>query len=382
MNDANCPPGLRIRDGNWHYRVKHQGREWAGNTGLVATKRNVSAALSVLAKAREAVRNGQTDRLSLEVRKFNEAAEEFLKWTEGEHKDHPNTARRLKISFASLKQFFENTPVHSITPNFVEKYKTWRRLECKVQDVTIRHDLHALSPFFGYAINANWARENPVKKVKIPSGEDAVRDHIVTADEEKAYFATALSHFELVDEAGKKTAHGPFQALHDVARIILDQGMRPEEVMSLRVEHISLAKGSVRVIDGKSRAARRTLILTPAVQSILAARSAGRLSGWVFVGKKPGTHLTKLNNSHDAVIAKIGAEFVMYEFRHTFATRFGEAVGDPIALAAILGHANLRTVMKYCHPRDSHTASAMERYLASLVKRAAELKSGTVGAPN
>jgi hypothetical protein len=78
MNDAICPPGLRIRDGNWHYRVKHQGREWAGNTGLVATKRNVSAALSVLAKAREAVRNGQADRLSLEVRKFDEAAEEFL----------------------------------------------------------------------------------------------------------------------------------------------------------------------------------------------------------------------------------------------------------------------------------------------------------------
>ena len=102
----------------------------------------------------------------------------------------------------------------------------------------------------------------------------------------------------------------------------------------------------------------------------------------MFEGKKPGTHLTKLNNSHDAVIAKIGAEFVMYEFRHTFATRFGEAVGDPIALAAILGHANLRTVMKYCHPRDSHTASAMERYIASLVKHAAESKSEAAGAIN
>ena len=256
MNDANCPPGLRIRDGNWHYRVKHQGREWAGSTGLVATKRNVSAALSVLAKARETVRNGQTDRLSLEVRKFDEAAEEFLKWTEGEHKDHPNTARRLKISFASLKQFFGNTPVHSITPNLVEKYKTWRRLECKVEDVTIRHDLHALSPFFGYAINANWARENPVKRVKIPSGENAVRDHVVTADEERAYFETARSRFELVDEAGKKTTHGPLQALHDVARIILDQGMRPEEVMSLRVEHINLAKASStsdrRQVEGRA----------------------------------------------------------------------------------------------------------------------------------
>jgi len=54
---------------------------------------------------------------------------------------------------------------------------------------------------------------------------------------------------------------------------------------------------------------------------------------------------------------------VLYEFRHTFATRFGEAVGDPIALATILGHANLRAVMKYCHPQTTHTAKAMEKFI-------------------
>jgi len=53
--------------------------------------------------------------------------------------------------------------VNSITPNSVEKYKTFRRTEDKVQEITIRHDLHALSPFFEYAKNANWCRENPVK---------------------------------------------------------------------------------------------------------------------------------------------------------------------------------------------------------------------------
>lgn len=90
------------------------------------------------------------------------------------------------------------------------------------------------------------------------------------------------------------------------------------------------------------------------------------------MGKKPGEHLTKQNNPHDAVLKKIGAEFVMYEFRHTFATRFGEAVGDPIALSAILGHANLKTVMKYCHPRESHTAKAMETYIGSLMSRPLE----------
>ena len=367
MKEKN-PPGLRERCGTWHYRLKFQGREWTGDTGLEATKRNVSAALAELAKARDAVLNGQADRLAVEVRKFGEAADEFLRWADGEHKDHPNTAARLRVSFASLKKYFGTAPVHSISPNAIEKYKTWRRLECKVKDITIRHDLHALSPFFDYAVNANWCRENPVKKVKIPSGEDAVRDHVVSTEEEKAYFATALTKFEIADadDPKKKSKHGPFPALHDVARIILDQGMRPDEVLNLRVEHVDFEKGALKVTDGKSRAARRTLLMTPAVKSILARRAATRAQGWIFEGKKSGEHLTKLNNAHDAVIKKIGAEFVLYEFRHTFATRFGEAVGDPIALATILGHANLKTVMRYCHPRESHTAKAMQTYIGSI----------------
>ncbi len=169
-----------------------------------------------------------------------------------------------------------------------------------------------------------------------------------------------------VNAKGKKRKHGPFPALCDVTRIILDQGMRPEEVMSLRVEHVDFEKGVLRLVDGKSRAAKRVLVMTPATKEILAKRVAGRGQGWVFEGKKAGTHLTKLNNAHDAVIGKIGAEFVMYEFRHTFATRFGEKVGDPIALAPILGHSSLRVVMKYCHPQASHTAKAMQTYIRTI----------------
>jgi len=125
-------------------------------------------------------------------------------------------------------------------------------------------------------------------------------------------------------------------------------------------------KGTLTVMDGKSKAARRVLVMTPAVKALLVVRANGRTHGWVFPGKNPAEHLTKLNNPHDAVLKKIGASFVMYEFRHPFATRFGEAFGDPIALSTILGHANLKTVMKYCHPRESHTAKAMQTYIGSL----------------
>ena len=48
MEQLKCPPGLRIQDGEWHYRFEHQGREWTGTTGLKATKRNVNDALTAL----------------------------------------------------------------------------------------------------------------------------------------------------------------------------------------------------------------------------------------------------------------------------------------------------------------------------------------------
>jgi len=58
----------------------------------------------------------------------------------------------------------------------------------------VRHDLHALSTFFGYAIKQHWARENPLRRVEIPSDADAVRIHIVSLSEEKLYFARAAKH--------------------------------------------------------------------------------------------------------------------------------------------------------------------------------------------
>jgi len=183
----------------------------------------------------------------------------------------------------------------------------------------------------------------------MPSGKDATRDHVITKAEEKAYFLTAMSKFELEKKGGKKSKHGPFPALHDVARIMLDQGMRPEEVMSLRVEHIDYEKGRLKIIDGKSNAARRVLTMSPEVKDVLLLRTLGRSNGWVFQGKRAGEHLTKLNNAHNAVVKKIGGSFVLYEFRHTFATRAAES-GMPLAsLASILGHADLRSITKYVH---------------------------------
>ena len=122
----------------------------------------------------------------------------------------------------------------------------------------------------------------------------------------------------------------------------------------------------VVVPGGKSRAAKRTLYLTQEVVAILSARLKTE-GPWLFPSERyPGNHITKLSNSHDRACREAGVSFVLYDLRHTFGTRQGtELKTDPFTLAAIMGHANLRTIMRYVHPDQAQQKQAMERYDAA-----------------
>jgi integrase len=365
---------LRQRDGNWHYRFWVDGREYTGNTDLVATERNRTAATRVEAKARELVTSGRAHELKLQVQPFSDAAREFLTWADGEYTSHPATAKRLHTSFVSLSAFFKNAPVSSILRGHVNDFKAWRRKEHSVREITIRHDLHALSKAFGYFIDHNWARDNPVRGVEIPSDKDAVRIHVLSTTEEVLYFQTAKR----------------FPALYDLGRLMLNQGCRPEEILELQVADIDLERSRLSIRAGKSRAARRQLRLSAESREICGRRVMAAGSRWMFEGKVPGTRLAKLNGRHTDILDALATckcshsrdkhkggkcpcgcvefveasrmAFVLYDFRHTFATRAAEA-GMPVAtLASILGHGDLRSVTKYVHRRQEAQDRAMEAF--------------------
>jgi integrase len=341
---------LRKRNGKWHWRFQVDHRIWSGSTNLRGTKQDRPAAQKMEAEAYEMVLRGQNPNHRLVVRPFSEAADDFLMWAVMEHKAHPNTARRLATSFVSLKALFGNMPVGAISEGDIEDFKTKRR-DNGIRDVTVRHYCHALSKFFQYAIKHRWAARNPVRSVKLPSDKDAVRIHVLTDAEEKKYFQFAAGD------------------LCDLARLMLNQGCRPDELLSLHQADVDLLNRKLHIRSGKTPAARRTLTLTQESTRILAKRLTG--GEWVFPSaKRPGLHITRLNNSHDAVLKKTGLSFVLYDLRHTFATRLAQAGIGLATLAAILGHDGLRIVERYVHPTQDHQDAAMLKYDAAQAEKA------------
>lgn len=100
---------------------------------------------------------------------------------------------------------FGKRPLSSVTLGDLEDYKSWRRTVHKVREITLRHDLHALSLLFQYGQKHNWCRSNPVREVKIPSDQDAVRINVLSRAQEEAYFA-AVESLRLKKAAAQRRA--------------------------------------------------------------------------------------------------------------------------------------------------------------------------------
>jgi len=350
---------VRVREGTWHYRFNLTGQERSGNTGLEGTPRNRKAAEDFARRKRDELRKSEIRGHKV----FNAAADEFLAWCiDVQYRSKRNTAQRIKTSLASAKEHFGPMSVSAMEDGggAIERYKTFRISEHGVRDVTLRHDLHALSLFFQYAMKMGWAQSNPVKQVTIPSDQDAIRIHVITPEEQAAYFERAIGVKDRADRTN----------LYDVATLMLNQGCRPEEIMASRKENFNKGERSLFIAGGKTRAARRTLELTDESYKILLARMEAP-GPWLFPSdRRPGEHITKLQSSHDKVCLDAGVSFVLYDFRHTFGTIQGSVLKeDPFTLAALMGHSNLRTIMRYVHPQQEEKLKAMQGYEVALQRR-------------
>ncbi|HEY4087152.1 MAG TPA: tyrosine-type recombinase/integrase [Bryobacteraceae bacterium] len=369
---------MRQSNGKYYVRFVVDGVEYNEPTGLAATERNRKKAERMEAAARELVLTGKAHLLRITSTPFSDAASAFLAWAEGEYprKDGElsGTFKRIRSSFSYIKVFFGKAIVNSITEGHLDDFKSARR-KMGVKEVSIRNDLHALSLFFQYCVRKHWCRENLVRKIDMPSSKDAVRMNILSPATERLYFET-IGYLDRAAKFRPSPDQNTYADLRDFAILMLQQGFRPEELVAMEKSDVDLIHRHARVRTSKTRAGRRRLKLT--LESVQVMKHRLTVPGrFLFPSPKTTDHHRSIHwRSHDEVIEAMkgrpgAAEFVMYDFRHTFATRAAlDGMTLPV-LAATLGHAegDLKSVAKYVHVKSDDLDAEADRIEELRVRR-------------
>lgn len=138
----------------------------------------------------------------------------------------------------------------------------------------------------------------------------------------------------------------------DVFCIMLDCGMRPDEVLRMRWENVLWSEGMIFVPKGKTAASRRNVPLANRTRELLRAREQGTQSPWVFPGKSANGRRTTIAKKFEEAREAVGirTSVVLYCARHEFATTYLEHGGDLATLKKIMGHTSITTTEKYLHP--------------------------------
>jgi integrase len=345
----------------YHFIFSGQHIQGSTKQGNPRVARQIEAAYrTALAKGEV----GITERKRIPT--FKAGMDAFLTWSKQEHSTKPATYRRYLTSSVALRRHFKDVSLDKITPDEVERYKTLRAGQFKtvrskdgrkptnrkIQPATINRELACVRAMFNHVIKGDVPLKNPISKTAAKTlREDNEQTRVLTYDEQAKYLARATP------------------MLRDVATLMLETGMRPEEVYRIQPQNVHLSDGYVFTPFGKTKAAKRRIKLTAAAKSILARRmeeckdDKGQQGEYLFPhASDPKQPVPKVNNAHDRAVrdSKV-APFRLYDLRHTWATRAAEAGIDLVTLAAMLGHSKINMVLRYAHPTQEHQTRAMEK---------------------
>jgi integrase len=253
----------------------------------------------------------------------------------------------------------------------VEEFKISRIKETRknakdgstVSPATVNRALTTLKLLYHHAEKCGYAVSNPTKGVAFLK-EGGGRTRVVSFEEEVAYMAEAS------------------QPLKDIAQIILDTGLRPEEVFRITVENLDFTARTIFNPFGKTKAARRKVTMTADICELLKRRAIGAKGPFVFSSKDdPNRHIGSVRKAHNRAVERAGISdhFRLYDLRHTFATRAVAAGTDLPTLSAILGHTNIQMTMRYVHPAEEQkrlAAGKLETFRLAGIMEAIERSRG------
>jgi integrase len=342
---------------NWWYKFIWNGeliRESTKQTNQRVARQIEVAHRAALAKGEVGIRERK---LIPTLRDFAEG--DFLSYVRSTFAPKPKTAAYYRYGVKSLlaDEKLARERLDAITSEKIASYVA-KRQEAGLQVASINRELQVLRRMFNVA--QEWGKvEKVLPRVRMLSGERH-RERVLSVHEEKRY----------LDEAGA--------LVRDVATILLDCGLRPEECFRLKWENIR--DGAIEIQYGKTDNARRRIVFLQRVAGVMEMRRTNASSEWVFPAATKSGHIEpgSLKRQHlHACEGKANAlknakrregepkvwsvePFPLYTLRHTCLTRWAPHM-DPWALAYLAGHRDMSITKRYIHPQQGALKDAIER---------------------
>ena len=347
----------------WWYKFSWNGeliRESTKQTNKRVAEQMEAAHKTALAKGEVGIRERKP------VPTLKEFAEDFRRYVVSTFVAKIQTRRYYEHGIKTLDSYFGDRRLDSITTEHIASYIAKRQVD-GLQISSINRELQVLRRMF--ALATEWGKvEKALPKIRMVPGERH-RERILTSAEEAKYLKAAQEIGDEIEatwqDAVRRWGPGKFARpdsyrLRDVATILIDCGLRPEECF--RLKRANIRDGLLEIHYGKTDNARRRIPLPNRVAAILDMRLTASDSDWVFPAPTISGHIepSSLKKPHAKACTRVKIEqFPLYTFRHTCLTRWAPKM-DPWSLAYLAGHRDMSITKRYIHPQTGTLREAME----------------------
>jgi len=270
-----------------------------------------------------------------------------------DYRKHMNWFRRFLASeYSGLDNFVPNRDV----------IRTWISHMMTVQKLkpsTINIRLRTVKAMFNWAMTERIIKEFPFDNVELLRVPEEDFQIISKVQERKLFNCCELTTFT-----------GLRDAL--LMSFLLDTGVRIGECMRIFAEEVDLQKrsASIRAESAKTRKSRIVYFGARTTELLVIY-----LAWHEKNGQAPNLFLNEFGQPLDknwatrciSFIGKkakvTGVRISPHTFRHTFATRYIKATGDPFSLRRLLGHSSMEMVNRYVNQDVADVREQYEKFM-------------------
>jgi len=259
---------------------------------------------------------------------------------------------RDRISLAQFATRWGKLLLRDLTTLMIEEYLAER--SAQVSFASVSKELGVLKAAFRCAIRWEWASRSPFMGIVL-NQEGTARTRWLSEDEETRLLAHCHAQ------------------LRDIVIVGLDTGLRPGNLVGLQRLWVQLAEICLIIPreQTKTKKLPLTIPLTRRAADIVRRYIESAHSEHLFLSTA-GRPLTcaEVNRALQHAAVKAGLrDICLYTLRHSFISRLVQAGVSLPEVAALAGHRDIRTTMRYAHLAPQHLRNSIATLEARITAR-------------